>query len=87
LSFDDKELIWLDDDNPYPAMRHKFASSLSSCDELVVQSIYLPKECKHVFPWACFPFSFQYLFLWFDSRQQVKLGVLFELLHLELYLL
>jgi len=38
LSFDGRELIWLDEDDSYPAMRHKFASSLSSCDELLVES-------------------------------------------------
>jgi len=37
LSFDDRELTY-DEDDSYPAMRHKFASSLSSYDELLVES-------------------------------------------------
>jgi len=35
LSFDNRELTWLDDDDSYLAMRHKFASSLSSYDEIL----------------------------------------------------
>ena len=38
MSFDDKEHTLLDEDDSYPTIRHKFASLVSSCDELLVES-------------------------------------------------